>query len=290
MPSSFPVARTLLYVPGDRPDRIAKALTSGADVVSIDLEDAVAPSHKAVARAGLADVFAEWHGIPAVQVRINGRGSDWHEEDIAAVAELPRLVAVRIPKATTADDVRAITQSLPGREVHALIESALGAENAFEIARSGVTSVGLGEADLRSQLGLPAGPDGDPGLDWPRTRIVYAAAAAGLPPPLMSVYPHVRDLDGLRASCAAGRRIGFFGRAAIHPGQLATIQEAFTPSAADVDRARETLKLLAGAESDRTGTATLSDGSFLDVAMLRAALRTVAIAELSGTERPQVVD
>lgn len=117
-----------------------------------------------------------------------------------------------------------LASRLPGHALHALIESPLGVESAFEIASAGI---GLGEADLRSALGVATAEH----LGWQRARIVNAAAAAGLEPPAMSVYADVRDLEGLRASCEAGRASGFVGRAAIHPAQLPVIREAFTPSA-----------------------------------------------------------
>ena len=135
-----------------------------------------------------------------------------------------------------------------------------------------MASIGLGEADLRADLGV----SDDTGLLWARCRIVNAAAAAGLPPPKMSVYADVADLDGLRESCAAGRRLGFVGRAAIHPKQLPVIADAFRPSAADVARARE---LLAAAETADSGAVLTADGRFVDEAVLRQARRTLALAD-----------
>lgn len=273
------IALTALYVPGDRPDRIAKALTSGADIVIVDLEDAVAAAHKAEARAGLSAALAHVGGGPTVQVRVNARGSAWHDADLAAVAELAPHIEVRLPKIHGPADAHAALGVLSGRPCHALIESALGVEHAFAIAQSGVASIGLGEADLRSSLGLPPGPSGEPGLAWLRSRIVNAAAAAGLLPPLMSVYTNVSDNEGLRESCAGGRGLGFLGRAAIHPKQLAPIREAFTPTPDELGRAAETLARVGEAAADASGTVVLADGSFLDGAMVEAARRIVSIAQ-----------
>ena len=267
---------TSLYVPGDRPDRVAKALGSGADCVIVDLEDAVAASHKGAARDALAGALAEAApGIVAVQVRVNARGSAWHEADLAAVAELDPAVGVRIPKVAGPDDVAAVKAALPGREVHALIETALGVEQAFAIASAGVASVALGEADLRAELGLAAGEEGEPGLAWVRSRLVVAAAAAGLPAPQLSVYADVKDLAGLARSCARGRALGFVGRTAIHPAQLPVIREAFAPTEAEVARAQEIIDRVGAAEADGSGTVVLEDGTFLDVAMVRAARRVL---------------
>ena len=273
------IALTALYVPGDRPDRVAKALAAGADIVIVDLEDAVAPSSKDLARNALGEALTGRDaGGPAVQVRVNAAGSPWHDDDLAAVAALDGEVGVRVPKVESAAQVADIASRVPGRPIHALIESAMGVERAFEIASAGVASIALGEADLRSQLGLPRGVAGEPGLAWTRSRIVNAAAAAALPAPQMSVYTDVRDLDGLAASCAGGRALGFLGRTAIHPAQLPVIRAAFTPSPEEVARAREIVERVGSAAADGSGTVVLADGTFLDVAMLAQARRTLALA------------
>ena len=272
-----PVILTALYVPADRPDRIAKALASGADLVIVDLEDAVAPTHKEAARNGLAEALAR-PARPAVQVRVNARSSAWHREDLAAVAALPGPISVRLPKVESADELRAVADAVPGRAVHALIESGLGVERAFEIASAGAATLALGEADLRSQLGLPAGLAGEPGLLWIRSRIVVAAAAAGLPAPLMSVYADVADEAGLAASCAAGRTLGFLGRTAIHPRQLPVIKAAFAPTAEEIRRAEQIIARVGSAATEGVGTVVLEDGTFLDAAMLAGARRTLALA------------
>lgn len=269
---------TFLYSPGDHTDRVTKALHSDADTVIIDLEDAVAPARKVNARSNLTTILAEWDGTPNVQVRVNPRRSRWHEDDLAAVAKLNPRVEVRLPKVHGAEDIHAVEARTPGRGIHALLESALGVEHAFEIASTHVKSIGLGEADLRSSLGLRAGAAGETGLSWARARLVNAAAAAGLLPPLMSVYTNIRDLEGLRISCKAGRALGFLGRAAIHPAQLAVIREEFSPTPEEVEHAEETLRRVGDARSDSSGTVILADGSFLDAAMVEAARRVLFIA------------
>lgn len=270
------IALTALYVPGDRADRIAKAFASGADIVIVDLEDAVAPAHKDIARAGLDELRT--HPGAAIHVRVNARGSQWHTADLAALAVLPFTIGVRLPKVESAEDVERAARMAPGRPVHALIESALGVERAFEIAGAGVASIGIGEADLRSQLGLPRGSAGEPGLQWARSRIVNAAAAAGIAPPMMSVYPDVADAPGLAASCAVGRATGFLGRAAIHPRQLATIEAVFLPTAEEVALATSIVERVGTAGAAGVGAVVLDDGSFLDVAMVAGARRTLALA------------
>lgn len=268
-------AITALYVPGDRPDRIAKALGAGADVVVVDLEDAVAASAKDAARRHLSGLGPAPAGA-SVQVRVNGAGTPWHPLDLAAVAALPAEVGVRMPKVESAADVHRARAAVPDRPLHALIESALGVEHAFEIARAGVATVCLGEADLRSDLGLPH--DGDEGLTWARSRIVNAAAAAQLPPPMMSVHADVRDLEALAESCRRGRRLGLLGRAAIHPRQLPVIRAAFAVSEAEAARASEILAAFDDARQRGSGVAVLADGTFLDTAMVVQARRILAVA------------
>lgn len=265
---------TLLYVPGDRPDRVTKALASTADVVIVDLEDAVAPAAKEAARRSTARALQDASDDRRVQVRVNAVGTSWHAPDLAVVADLPRAVGLRLPKAESVETVRAVAATTRGRPVHVLVESALGVERAYDLAGSGIVSIGLGEADLRADLGVTT----DEGLLWARGRIVTAAAAAGLPPPAMSVYTDVRDLDGLASSCRMGRSLGFLGRTAIHPAQLDVIRDVFTPTAEEVESARE---LLAAAEVGAAaghGAVALPDGRFVDEAVLRQARRVVALA------------
>lgn len=273
---------TLLYAPLDRPDLAAKALAGGADVVVLDLEDAVAPTRKEAARAALPGLLAAVPAGRGVQVRINAAHSPWHADDLAAVAELAPDVGLRLPKARESTEVRSIAAASPGRALHLILEDALGVERAYDLATAdpAVASIGLGEADLRSDLGV----DDEAGLTWARSRVVNAARAAGLPAPAMSVYPHVTDLDGLRASCRTGRLLGFVGRAAIHPRQLDPIRESFRPTAAETARAREVLERIAGASEAGVGALVLADGTFVDVAMVERARTVVALAG-PGAER-----
>ncbi|MFD2470570.1 HpcH/HpaI aldolase/citrate lyase family protein [Amycolatopsis silviterrae] len=268
-------ALTLLYVPADRPDRVAKALVSDADVVLVDLEDAVAPAQKDAARDNAIRLLADVPESRPVQVRINHPDTPWHAADLAAVAALPPWVGARLPKVEGSHDIRSHADALPGRELHPLIESALGVERALEIALASpqTASLGLGEADLRSDLRLAD----EAGLTWARSRIVNAARAARLPPPAMSVYANVRDLDGLADSCRAGRALGFRGRTAIHPVQLPTIRAAFLPTPDEVARAREVLSRMDGATAAGVGAIALADGTFLDVAMRDQALAVLAL-------------
>ena len=265
---------TWLYVPADRPERVVKAIASRAHAVIVDLEDAVAGAAKEAARAGLADLLATSFA-KVVHVRVNRVSTLWGRDDIAAVTGLVGVVGLHLPKVETPDDVDealALVGDAPLR-LHCLVESALGVENAFAIASvPGVTGISLGEADLRAETGAT-----EAGLDWARSRIVNAAVAAGLHRPAQSAYTHVRDLDGLAASCARGREVGHLGRAAIHPDQLAVIERAFLPNEGEVTRAREVV------EASDGGAAALADGRFVDEAVLRSARVVLALAERYGS-------
>jgi citrate lyase subunit beta/citryl-CoA lyase len=256
---------TLLYAPGDRPEVVRKALVSGADVVIVDLEDAVSPGRKDYALAATAELLSCPQPLP-VHVRINT------PHDIETLTGLPGLSGLRIPKVAGATDIQRIAARAPGVPLYALLETALAVEHAYTIATAhpAVHGIALGEADLRADLGVRDGT----GLDWPRTRTVVAARAAGLAPPTQSVFPDIRDLDALYASCAHGRSLGFLGRAAIHPRQLPVIERAFRPPPEEIEAAEEIVKSAATDE----GALALPDGRFVDAAVVAAAQRTLSLA------------
>lgn len=261
---------TWLYAPGDRPHVMARAVLAGADVVVIDLEDAVAPDRKEYARAATADFLSDAQPVP-VHVRVNGSDGPWAAADLRALSGLPGVTALRLPKVTSPVQIRRVARST-SRPLYALLESALGIENAYAIARAhpALRGIALGEADLRADLAVRA----DAGLDWPRSRVIVAARAAGLPPPPQSVHPDTRDLEGLSASCAHGRALGFFGRAAIHPRQLPVIERAYLPTPREIEEAETVLE----AATEEQGAQALADGTFIDAAVVATARRTLDLA------------
>lgn len=278
---------TWLYVPGDRPEVVTKALAAGADVVIVDLEDAVAADRKAYARDAVRDLFAEppaGGSGPAVHVRLNALDGPLWERDLLAVGRLPGVSGVRLPKVSDPADLRRAAVlaaeargGLPALGLYPLLESALGVENAFAVATAhpAVAGIALGEADLGADLGVRP----EPGLDWCRSRLVVAARAAGLPAPAQSVFTDVRDLEGLARSCERGRALGMLGRAAIHPRQLATIVRAYLPTDREIARAAE---VVAAAELV-SGALALPDGRFVDPAVVEGARRVLALAGKAAT-------
>jgi len=270
---------TWLYVPGDRPDRFDKALASGTDVVILDLEDAVLPAAKDRAR----DEVVRWLADAPegrCEVRINPPGSPWHADDVAALASARTLRAVRVAKVEQPDDLDAALATLdPGIRLHCLIETALGVERAFDIAScsSRIVGLGLGEADLRADLGV-AGPQG---LLWARSRLVVACRAAHLAPPAMSVYTDVHDLDGLAAACEAAAAIGQLGASAVHPKQLPVIATAFLPSPEALARAERTVAEAESAAAEDRGVFVTASGALIDAAVVASARRIVALGQRS---------
>ncbi|MFJ4949300.1 HpcH/HpaI aldolase/citrate lyase family protein [Streptomyces sp. NPDC088760] len=264
---------TWLYAPGDRPHVVAKALAAGADVVVVDLEDAVAPERKEYARAATAELLTQPQPQPVpVHVRVNALDGPWAAADLTALAGLPGLSGLRLPKVTTPGEVRQVAVATPV-PLYALLESALGVEHAYAIATAhpALRGIALGEADLRADLGVRA----EAGLDWPRSRVIVAARAAGLAPPSQTVHPDIRDLDGLAASCAHGRALGFLGRAAIHPRQLPVIERAYLPTEAEIEHAETVIKAAAA----NAGAQALPDGRFIDAAVVATARRTLSLAD-----------
>ena len=267
-------ARSYLYVPGDRPDRLGKALDRAGDAIIVDLEDGVPPPRRDSARG----IVAEWLATlsaprPELWVRVNG--GPRLADDLAAVAAGP-VTGVVVPKATRAELILA-DRALDGTAIRlvGLVETAAGLLEASQLAVSArVSHLAIGEADLAADLGMS--PDEREGLLPLRMQLVVASAAARLAPPTGPVDVNVRDLSGLAESSRSLRRIGFGARSAIHPDQVPVIEEAFTPSADEVSRARELIAAWDG------GTGVSADGRFVDEAVLRTARRVVELADRLG--------
>jgi citrate lyase subunit beta/citryl-CoA lyase len=272
------VTLTYLYVPGDRPERFDKALTSGADAIVLDLEDAVAADRKVLARETVARwIAALTPGSVEVWVRVNPGALQ--EADIRAVAH-PHLAGVWLPKVGSASGVEQVDSLLadvcPHAAVSALIETAAGVFNALAIARAPrARFLQLGEVDLAADLGVEADDDGT-ALLFARSQVVAASVAAGIDPPPAAVSRNFRDGDALEADTRALARLGFVGRACIHPAQLEPVRRVFTPSQEEVRDARAVLAYLDAADS---GVAVDTEGFLIDEAVARQARRVLARAE-----------
>ncbi len=272
----MPDARSWLYVPADRGDRLQGAPRRGADALIVDLEDAVAPAGKAAARrtvAGWLEARPAGGGGPDIWVRLNadavGDDVEVLTSQVAGVV-LPKAEPALLASLDQALGAREQTLGVPAGQVagFALVETAVGLRDLHQVATAArVVHVGLGEADLAAALRLRPSPDGAE-LAPLRLQVVVASAAAGIGAPVGPVSTDFRDLDGLRRSTEALRRQGFGGRTAIHPAQLPVINDVFTPSAEEVAEARE---LVEAFEAAGSGVITDSAGRMVDVAVVRSA-------------------
>jgi citrate lyase subunit beta/citryl-CoA lyase len=231
---------TPLFVPGDRPERFAKAAASGADAIIIDLEDAVAPERKALARASLrpevlpADI--------ALFVRVNAAGTPWHDEDIALLSGLA-IAAVMLPKAETAGGVARLAAALPRQSVIALIESAQGLANVREIAPQ-AARLAFGSIDFCADLGMAHERHT---LLTARAEIVLASRLGRLPAPLDGVSTVLDAPVEVEEEARYARTLGFGGKLCIHPKQIAPLRAGFAPMATQIDWAERVLAAGGGA-------------------------------------------
>lgn len=249
-----------LFVPGNRPERFGKALASGADMVIIDLEDAVAPADKLAARSAIRVALDP--EFPAA-VRINSADSEWFEQDLS-LCGLPGVAAVVLPKAAGVADVARV-RGAGAATVLALVESAEGIANARALAAAdGVSRLMFGSIDFSVDLGI----EGDEReLDASRSELVLASRLAGIAPPVDGVTTAIDDAELLRSETLRGKRFGFGGKLCIHPKQLAAVHAAYLPSNDEVHWAMRVLDAarLAG------GDAVAVDGKMVDKpVMLRA--------------------
>ncbi|BBG01011.1 MULTISPECIES: HpcH/HpaI aldolase/citrate lyase family protein [Pseudonocardia] len=246
-------AVTFLFVPGSRPDRFDKAVASGADVVVLDLEDAVAPDGKAAARAGVLDWLAA--GGRAM-VRVNGTGTPWHAEDVAAVAGTG--CPVMLPKAESGRQLAGLAAALPGgTPIVPLIETARGVRRAEDVCGApGVVRPAFGSVDLAVDLGVDH--TDDDALRVARCELVLSARSAGVTAPIDGVTTAVRDADRLRADTAAGAALGMTAKLCIHPAQIDAVAAALRPTAEQLTWARAVV------EAAGAGAVAVLDGALVD--------------------------
>jgi citrate lyase subunit beta/citryl-CoA lyase len=279
--------RSLLFVPGDRPDRMEKALGSGADALILDLEDAVAPAAKAEARRHVAE-FVDAHSEAHLWVRVNPLDSPDHDKDLAAVLSA-HPNGIVLPKAEGGASVTELARRLTERGNATAQILAIATETPaamFQLGTYGgakrLAGLTWGAEDLPAAVGAATSREEDgrftPPYELARSLCLFGAAAAGVAP-IETVFPAFRDLEGLAAYAARARRDGFTGMMAIHPAQVAVINDAFTPSEAEVAHARAVVEAFANAP----GAGALSlDGRMIDRPHLVQAQRVLAAAEGSG--------
>lgn len=238
-PQLVATATTVLFVPGDRPDRFAKAIASGADAVIIDLEDAVAPEAKPAALRAVQNALLPGP-VPVIRalVRINAIGTPTHDTEVRSLLNIIEepgngLRGVVLPKAEDPAAVGRLASQLAAAaagppSLVLLVESALGVANSLELARvSGVTRLALGAIDLALDLDADAS---SPVLDYARSQVVVSSRAAGIAAPLDSPSTQIDDTDAVEAQTRFALGFGFSGKLCIHPRQLHPVMAAFAPT------------------------------------------------------------
>jgi citrate lyase subunit beta/citryl-CoA lyase len=245
-------ARSWLYAPGHNQRLLKKVFSAGADEVLLDLEDAVPAEAKEQARDNVRQVL---QSTPA-WVRINRPRTMESAADIIAVGQLAK--GLRLPKVESPAEVAWVAQQVPTLPLVCTIESAMGLMAAFEIARQPtVRALCIGNADLALDLNID--PDDD--NIYARSALVVASRAARKLPPIDGAYAHVADDAGLHLSCQRAKRLGYFGKSAIHPRQVPVINRAFTPTATEVEWA---VRVMAAWERGRGAATTTDDGELVD--------------------------
>jgi citrate lyase subunit beta/citryl-CoA lyase len=273
--------RSLLFVPGDRPDRMEKALRAGADALILDLEDSVAPAAKADARWHVGS-FLQANEPANLWVRINPLDGPEADKDLAAVLSA-HPDGIVLPKAEGAESVNELARRLTqgGNATARILAIATETPAAiFQIGSYGggkrLAGLTWGAEDLPAAIGASTSREEDgrftPPYELARSLCLFGAAAAGVAP-IETVYPAFRDLEGLAAYASRARRDGFTGMMAIHPDQVPVINQAFTPSEAEVAHARA---VVAAFEANPEAGALSLDGKMIDRPHLIQAQRTLA--------------
>jgi citrate lyase beta subunit len=276
--------RSLMFVPGTRPDRFEKAMTAGADAVVLDLEDAVEPSRKTEARGHVAEFLSRPPVSDAIRVvRFNAVNTAAGEADLELFGPRPSFDGLLLPKVETVglvDLVNRIFVEHAGKRVPLLLqlETPRGLLRAADIAAADapIAALVFGAEDFTAQLGVPRTIEGEE-LLLARSQVVLAAAAAETDA-IDTVFIDVNDAQTLRRDCERARALGFRGKIAIHPKQVPVINEVFTPGSAEVDRARRIIETYEAAAASGVGVTTLQ-GQMVELPIVDRARRLVVLAE-----------
>lgn len=272
--------RSYLFAPGDRPERFDKAWASAADAVILDLEDAVAPQHKALAR----DAVARWLS-PArpVWIRINAADTPWCGDDLALLSR-PGVAGVVVPKAETLQPALTEAAARHGIGLIALVETAVGMQRAQALAATpGVVRLAFGSIDFQVDLGIEG--DDDALLHF-RSMLVLASRLASIAAPIDGVTVSTTDAEALRSDTRRARRLGFGAKLCIHPQQIATVHEVLSPGEEERAWAARVIAAMAGSG----GAAVAVDGRMVDRPVLLRAQRIAAQAAAGASRRRSGAD
>ena len=283
------VLRSLLFVPGNRADMLEKALGLAPDAFVPDMEDSVPWEEKESARTVTASFLSRLADTGALVIpRVNSLDTGLLDDDLAAVVG-PHIFGVSVGKIQSANDIDQVSTTLEGLEKRAglevgqtklipWIETAMAVVNAYQIAAASprVLGVAFGAEDFTNDMGIErTGSDSE--IAYPRSVVCVAARAAGVPA-LDTPYFAFRDPEGLRRDAQVARSLGFRGKFAIHPGQTDIINEAFSPSLAEIEHARRVVAAFEEAERAGRGSTSL-DGQVIDVPVVSRARSLLELAE-----------
>jgi len=277
--------RSFIFAPAMRPDLYPKALASGADIVCVELEDGVAPKDKDVARENVLALFAKPQADDGVErmVRVNCLRTAFGLKDVQAIlsSESPPP-ALMLPKVVSPDEViwldELLTEAEHDTRIHIIIEMNEGLEAAFDIARSSdrIDSLLFGGVDMAADLRCKNAWEP---LLYARSRVVHAAASAGID--VIDVpYLDLEDIAGMTAEASLAKDLGFSGKGAIHPKQIAELNRVFTPSDAEVARAQ---KVISAFEEADTGLVVV-DGKLIEKPVIREMQRILSIASRARSD------
>ncbi|WP_111735700.1 HpcH/HpaI aldolase/citrate lyase family protein [Roseovarius amoyensis] len=266
-----------LFVPALRPALIGKAFAAGADCVILDLEDAVAEADKTAARSAVSGLTLT--DIPAM-VRINPISSEYFSEDVAAVRKAG-ATAVMLAKAETGGELRHLRTLMPGVEIVALIESAVGLENSPELLRAGASRLAFGSVDFALDIGAAHMREA---LLCTRARLVQVSRLEGAVGPVDGICTGFNDLPEVEAEARYAATLGFTGKLCIHPAQIGAVRTGFRPSRAEMTWAR---RIIATGETAQGDGAVNVDGTMVDRPVRLRAQRILALGEeVIGGEEP----
>jgi citrate lyase beta subunit len=292
----------MLYIPGSDPRKLRKVAEFQTTTLILDLEDSVADSAKASARSLVASMLASYPDR-SLWVRVNTSAPELLYDDLHAVVR-PGLAGIVLPKVERAQDVQVATWVIGVLEgkvgveagsvrIIATIETANGLSELQAIATSSerLYCLGFGAGDFSRDLGLDwLSPASEPVLAAARSALVIASRRAGLARPHDGAFPRYRDADGLRLEAAAARALGFGGKHAVHPDQVAVIDEIFAPSEAEIERAREIIARFEEQEADGVGSIG-AGGEMIDapvVARARELIDTVRSVDQQRASLPGI--
>ncbi|MFO8133555.1 MAG: CoA ester lyase [Thermoplasmatota archaeon] len=288
----YKLRRSRIYVPSNTPRMLSTCALFGADVITLDLEDSVAPDQKVAARWLVAEALRDLDmGESEITVRVNALDTPWGKDDVRAVVATGAVDGVYLPKAETPRQIMQLAGLLDEVEAEhdidgettivPLIESARGMMHAYDIALASdrITALSFGGEDYTRDVGGEK-TSTEEELGWPRQRLIAAAKAAGKQA-LDTVYSDVQDLEGLHRQAVKMRQLGFDGKAAIHPNQVDVIHRAFNPTREEIEHALEVMQAIKEARARGSGVASLGR-KMVDKPVVERAQRVLMIARLGG--------